>query len=111
MNYSVNVNNPYFNLTVENISKAEIETIEKNDWLNESKDIMKLLPSTIEDCWELEDGVLFCKAEYADELANLSNSIGNICYFLSSEGFTFKFEDKLKVAWNKLKADLVKSEA
>ena len=105
MNYTVNVNNPYFSLTVENISKAEVETIEKIDWLNSATAIIKLLPSRIEDCWELENGTLLCKAEYADELADLSNSIGNICYFLASEGFTFKFEDKLKVAWNKLKAD------
>jgi len=105
MNYSVNLNNTYYSLTIENLSKAEIETIENNDWLNESKDVMKLLPSTIQDCWEFHDGTLLCKAEHADNLADLSRSIGNICYFLASEGYTFKYKDKAKVAWNKLKAD------
>ena len=94
--------NPYFNLTVDNISKADYDTIEDSNSLNSAYAELECLPSTVEDCWEIEDAELYCKSEYSDELSNLSHHIAKLCFFLADEGFTFKYQDKAKVAWNKL---------
>jgi len=107
MNYILDY--PYFNLKVENISKADYKELDNYSWLESACSMAELLPSAVEDCWEVEEGEVYCKAEYSDEVANLGHSLGKLCYFLVAKGFTFKFEDKAEIAWNKLRADLAKA--
>ena len=100
--------NPYFNLEIENISKADIEIIEDNNYFEFCTEIISLFPETITDCWD-ENG--FIRDEISDEFSDFLGSLERLCDFLISEGYTFKFEDKTDEAWNKLQSDLAKAKA
>ena len=91
--------NEYFNLTVENITEADIDTIEDSIEFEET-DVIGCLPSTLSELFEKEDGEYFIKDEYSDEISNLDHSLEKLCKFLDSKGYTFKLVDKVQELWD-----------
>ena len=93
--------NEYFNLTVENITEADIDTIEDSIEF-EATDIIGCLPLTLKELFEKENGQYYIKDEYSDEVSILDHSLDKLCKFLESKGYTFKLEDKIQEFWDLL---------
>tara|TARA_R100000426_G_scaffold81607_1_gene59619 strand:+ start:158 stop:634 length:477 start_codon:yes stop_codon:yes gene_type:complete len=87
--------NEYFNLTVENITEADIDTIEDSIEF-EATDIIGCLPLTLKELFEKENGQYYIKDEYSDEVSILDHSLDKLCKFLESKGYTFSLVDKIQ---------------